>query len=433
MTNSSILTVTQFNTITNQLLQSGLGVVQIRGEISQYKVAQAKFAYFSLKDTTSVLNCFALLFRLDFDLEDGQEVVVTGTPSIHIKSGRYSLTVDSVILHGAGAIQKAFQQLQAKLATEGLFDQKHKRPLPQYPQKIGVITSDSGAAIGDIRKVIDERWGGITILLFPTKVQGHGAVEDIVRAIEAFNQRYPVDTLIIGRGGGSLEDLQAFNTERVARAIFSSKIPIISAVGHEQNITISDLVADVRAATPSNSAELTVPDRREVLAMIRHLQYKTHQQISNQIMQTRHHLKQRQYQLDLLMTNQVTLIKNFLIRFRLQANRLRQSNEIRHQQLSQLSTQLNQSVIRLQAQVTQRVHELQTLLQALNPTAVLKRGYSITYAASSNKVIGTIADLPRDGKIKTRLADGAFTSVQQSITIRPKPKINYENKQTTLI
>ncbi len=433
MPTDQILTVSQFNTTVNQFLKAGLGSVQIRGEVSEFKIAQGKFAYFIIKDNESVLNCFAMAFRLDFPLEDGQEIVVTGTPGIHIKSGRYSLTVDSVTLHGEGALQKAFEELKKKLEAEGLFDPIHKRPLPKFPRRIGVITSDTGAAINDIQKVINDRWGGVTISLIPAKVQGQGAVEDLVFAIETFNKHHPVDVIIFGRGGGSVEDLQAFNAERVARAIFASKIPIISAVGHEHNVSICDLVADKRAATPSNAAELAVPDRRDIMRHIASIKQTLRTIEGQKIQSHRSKIIAHQHALRLFIGQKVNMIRTLIGQFTQSLHTTLKSLKLEKQKINLQTSTLNQIFRTRIYQTHQKLHEYIQLLGALNPQAVLSRGYSITYGATSGNVITSVAQIPSDGKIKTRLKDGEVTSWHKPVPETKKINTPHETRQTTLI
>lgn len=433
MPSHPVLTVSEFNTSVNQFLKEGFGSVQIKGEVSEFKIAQGKFAYFNIKDNESVLNCFAMVYRLDFPLEDGQEVVVTGIPGIHVKSGRYSLTVESVTLHGEGALQKAFEELKKKLEAEGLFDTVHKRPLPKFPRRIGVITSETGAAINDIQKVINDRWGGVTISLIPTKVQGVGAVENLVLAIETFNQHHPVDVIIFGRGGGSVEDLQAFNAERVARAIFASKIPIISAVGHEHNISISDLVADKRAATPSNAAELAVPDRRDIGRQIASIRL-TLQRVQNQKIQAiRADITSHQHALRLFIGQKVNSIRDLIGRLRQLLKTTIASFPLENQKIDYQVKQLRQLFVTRLNRARQTLHECLHVLSALNPQAVLSRGYSITYGATSGTVITSVAQIPSDGKIKTRLKDGEVTSWHKPTPRAKKINSTHETRQTTLI
>lgn len=432
-----ILSVAEFNTIVDRYLKEGIGQVTIRGEVSGFKVSQGKFAYFDIKDAASVLNCFAMAFRLDFPIEDGQEVAVTGTPGIHVKSGRYSLTVQSIQLHGEGSLQKAFEALKKKLELEGLFDASHKRVLPRFPERIGIITSGNGAAINDILKVVNGRWGGLTMSLVPVAVQGQNAPSELVSAVDYFNQHHPVDVIIFGRGGGSLEDLQAFNSERVAQAIFASRIPIISGVGHEHNTSICDLVADVRAATPSNAAEIAVPDRREIKRTVAFLQTQAHRVVEHKIHTASTGLKQAQHTLQLFISHKVATIRALIQSMYHAFMAKKASLPTALKDIEQAVQQLERFVRHAHTQAIQQLHEYKRVLTALNPTSILSRGYSITYNADTGSVISSVAQLAPNARIKTQLADGVFeSSVGHS---KPKQKVTkpperpYETRQTTLI
>ncbi|MBI4599659.1 exodeoxyribonuclease VII large subunit [Candidatus Uhrbacteria bacterium] len=241
--------------------------VSVEGEISGYRLNQNKWIFFDLKDENSIIGCFAAAWNLHAALEDGMQVVVHGVPRVYGKSGKFSITVDAVELRGEGALRRAYGITKKKLDQEGLFDPARKRGLPRFPEKIGVIASRESAAYTDFMRIVNARWGGLEISLFHVQVQGHRAIRDIVSAFEWFNTdgiQQGIQSLALIRGGGSLEDLQAFNSESVARAVFGSKIPIICGVGHERDESLADYTADVRAATPTHAATLMVPDREEV-------------------------------------------------------------------------------------------------------------------------------------------------------------------------
>jgi exodeoxyribonuclease VII large subunit len=242
--------------------------IWVRGEVSNYTVASSGHIYFTMKDETSVLR--AVFFRgyqkdMRFELKDGMGVIVHGNLDVFEKRGEYQIIIDLVEPEGKGALQLAFEQLKDKLQKEGLFDESHKRQIPQYPDAIGVVTSPSGAAIRDILNVLGRRYTGVRVIVYPARVQGEGAADEIVNAIRKANERSETDVIIVGRGGGSIEDLWSFNEEIVARAIYDSQVPVISAVGHEIDFTIADFTADLRAPTPSAAAELVVKSKREVL------------------------------------------------------------------------------------------------------------------------------------------------------------------------
>jgi exodeoxyribonuclease VII large subunit len=267
--NELVLSVSQLNAHIKQLVEADpmLNRVVVRGELSNYKIYPSGHHYFTMKDAESSLKC--VMFRssagkLRFRPESGMSVTATGRISVYPRDGAYQLYVTDLMPEGAGDLQVAFEQLKAKLAAEGLFDSRHKKPLPAYPKRVAVITSGAGAAVHDIIRVLGKRWPMAKILVLPVRVQGVEAPPEIVGAINYANRYQVADVIITGRGGGSIEDLWAFNDERVARAIYQSEIPIVSAVGHEPDVTIADYVADRRAATPSNGAEIVGPDQEDV-------------------------------------------------------------------------------------------------------------------------------------------------------------------------
>ncbi|MFC1587617.1 exodeoxyribonuclease VII large subunit, partial [Planctomycetota bacterium] len=269
-------TVTEFTRGIKSLLVANFSSVRVLGEISGYKQAASGHVYFSLKDEHALVNCVmwrATAARLKGRIEDGQEVVAAGKLDLYEPRGQYNLVVSRIEPHGKGLLQKQFELLKEKLLKEGLFDAGHKQPIPYLPGVIGVVTSPTGAAFRDIITTLRRRFDNTKVILYPARVQGEGAGKEVAAGIECFNRQYGkvMDVMIVGRGGGSLEDLWAFNEEVVARAVFASRIPIVSAVGHEVDFSIADFVADLRAATPTAAAELAVPDKRELLeALDRH-------------------------------------------------------------------------------------------------------------------------------------------------------------------
>jgi exodeoxyribonuclease VII large subunit len=260
----SVFSVAEFIGNVNDIIA---GEFVIEGEISQYKVSQGKWIFFDLKDDRATLNCFSTIFMLPAPLEDGMRVQVLGYPKVQEKSGRFSFTVQKVVPIGAGALQRAYTLLKEKLTTEGLFSVGRKRSLPGLPSRIGVIASRESAAFGDFSKIINGRWGGLEIIVRQVTVQGETAVDEIVGAFQEFNSLPELcDVVVLIRGGGSLEDLAAFNSEAVVRAVYGSRSPVVTGVGHERDETLVDFAADVRAATPTHAAQLIVPDRKEFLA-----------------------------------------------------------------------------------------------------------------------------------------------------------------------
>jgi len=263
----TILTVTELTKSIKRLLEDNFPKLWVEGEISNYIKHSSGHRYFTLKDDTAQIKCIiwkGMSRYLLFEPENGMKVKACGQVTVYERSGQYQLIVSAMQPVGVGELELAFQQLKAKLEKEGLFDDRHKKPIPEYPEKVGVVTSPTGAAVKDIIKVISRRAPWIEIIVRPSSVQGETASAEIAQAIHDFNEYAKVDLLIVGRGGGSLEDLWPFNEEQTARAIFESQIPVISAVGHQIDFTISDFVADLRAPTPSAAAELAVPDGAEL-------------------------------------------------------------------------------------------------------------------------------------------------------------------------
>ena len=268
MTERAVLSVSQLSQQLAAVMEERFPAVWVEGEISNFKVYGSGHAYFTLKDEGAQLRC--VLFRnrgrrIRFEPKDGLHVMAFGAVEVYAQRGEYQLVVELLEPRGLGALQLAFEQLKERLARDGLFDARRKRPLPRFPRKIGIVTSPSGAALRDMLRVIGRRFGAIHIVVAPARVQGDGAAAEVAQGIRELNALGGVDVIIVGRGGGSLEDLWAFNDEMLARTIAASKIPVISAVGHEVDFTIADFVADVRAATPSNAAELVVKEKRAVV------------------------------------------------------------------------------------------------------------------------------------------------------------------------
>lgn len=259
-----VMSVSQFIEQVNGIIA---GEFVVEGEVSQYKISQGKWIFFDLKDDRAVVNCFATVFNLGQPLEDGMKIRVLGYPKIHDKSGRFSITVQKVELVGEGSLKKAYLLLKKKLEEEGLFNVERKRLLPELPAKIGVVASRDSAAFGDFVRILNNRWNGVEINLYNVAVQGEQAVGEITEAFNFFNTHdTECDILVLIRGGGSLEDLAAFNNELVVRAVYSSKMPVVCGVGHERDESLCDFVADRRASTPSNAAEIVVPNKEDFIS-----------------------------------------------------------------------------------------------------------------------------------------------------------------------
>jgi len=285
--------VSELNEAVKNLLENSIGYIWVTGEISNWKVNTSGHAYFTLKDEDAEVSAVMFSGRLStlkFRPENGMEVIVYGLITLYNKRGTYQIVAEDIEPRGMGALQIAYEQLKKKLAEEGLFDEAHKKPLPFLPRKIGIVTSPTGAAIRDILKVLSRRFANLHIILYPAKVQGDGAAKEIVAGIK-FLDNYGVDVIIVGRGGGSLEDLWAFNEEIVVRAVYEANTPIISAVGHEIDYTLTDFAADVRAPTPSAAAEIVVREQRELLQTIDDLRKRLRQSIELKLTQYQHRLE----------------------------------------------------------------------------------------------------------------------------------------------
>lgn len=260
------LTVSDFVALVNQTLEYAYPTVSVVGEVAEFRVSQGKWVSFKLKDDNAVVDCFMGIYQLRIPLEDGMKIMVVASPRLNGKWGKFSLNIRAVKPVGEGSIKKGFELLKAKLEAEGLFAPERKRPLPRVPSRVGVITSTESAAYADFCKIINERWGGLEVEVAHTQVQGDPAADQIIRAIRYFNSLEILpDVLVIIRGGGSAEDLMTFNDEPLAREIAASRIPTLVGVGHEVDHTLADMVADRRAATPTNAAEILVPDRQEII------------------------------------------------------------------------------------------------------------------------------------------------------------------------
>jgi exodeoxyribonuclease VII large subunit len=432
-----IYTVTQVNTLVKDVLDAHLPAsLVVRGEISGWKRHQRGHCYFSLKDEDSVLPCVmwsSSFSRVRFQPEDGMAVLATGSIGVWTVGGRYQFYVEKLEPEGKGALQLAFEQMVEKLEGEGLFSDAHKQPIPTYPERIGILTSESGAAVHDIADSVHNRWPCTRLFLYPVAVQGEGAAQEIAAAIADVNRRNSVlklDLLIVGRGGGSLEDLWAFNEEVLARAIYESRIPIISAVGHEVDVTIADLVADRRASTPTKAGVVAVPDMREVLSDLVHQESRLSRSVRGLVelyresMQTieasavfRNPLlpiRTREQCVDELTWALADATRGLFDEAREQLHRYHEqvARIEPHRLLGRWAVTLGELRSRGTAAFTAILHskEMELTAQAnhlagLDPKSVLKRGYSITTNRKTGQVIKTAADVRIDDLLLTELAD----------------------------
>ncbi|MDR0425378.1 MAG: exodeoxyribonuclease VII large subunit [Clostridiales Family XIII bacterium] len=384
--------VSQVNAYIKRVLQSDpvLGAISIVGEISNLKFHSSGHVYFSLKDNASKLNCFLpenIFEKIRYELADGIEIVATGYISVFEKNGTYSLSVRSISVEGAGGLAAEFEKLKAKLASEGLFDEKHKKGIPVLAQRIAVVTSPTGAVLHDIIKIAMSMASCLDILICPVKVQGIGAAEEIAEGIDMLNRVHPdIDCMIVGRGGGSAEELWAFNEEIVARSIFASKIPVISAVGHETDFTISDFVADCRAETPSAAAKIAVADTLSLMGHIDNARAALSEKIARMV---------ERLSLRVQCNNAESLNRMALYRLHEMQWRLKGLNsDMAHAAGSALDAK------------KRTMDALAANLAPLNPKAVLKRGYAIL-ENRAGKVVSSVRDIADGETLTAVLHDGS--------------------------
>lgn len=396
---NKVFSVTQINTYIKRMFQSDYALrrISIKGQVSNCKYHSSGHIYFSLKDEGSQISCVmfanARYDGLKFELEDGQEVVVEGNISVYERGGSYQLYAQEIRLNGIGELYVAYEMLKQKLYEEGLFDHEKKKPIPKNPKKIGVVTARTGAAIHDIISTAKRRNPYVQLILYPAKVQGDGASDTIVAGIKVLDQ-YGVDIIIVGRGGGSIEDLWAFNEEKVARAIYEVQTPIISGTGHEVDTTIADYAADLRAATPTAACELAVPDIREVMEGITNREY-TLRTLLKQVVR-RYQMKLQQYQIT---------IANFDPRFQLQEQKMH---------LAELEEQIH-AVMKNKMTDYQHKLELYTKeLHGLSPTAKLINGFG--YIEGSNgEPVTSVKKVMEGDQISLTISDGMIITKAEQI------------------
>jgi exodeoxyribonuclease VII large subunit len=388
-----VLTVTEITRRIKDVLTGAFRELWISGEVSNVTYHRSGHVYFTMKDEGAALSCVmwrSAAARLRFRIEEGSQLVVLGDIGVYEVRGNYQLVVSHAEPAGIGALALAFEQLKKKLAAEGLFDEERKRPLPFLPRRIGIVTSPTGAAVRDMLRTILGRFPRARIVIHPARVQGEGAAAEIAQAVRTLNEMNEVQVIIVGRGGGSLEDLWPFNEEAVARAIFASAIPVISAVGHEIDVTISDFVADARAATPTAAGEMVVPSEEELRIALMQMRQRLALALRNSVQQRRVHL-------DRLGTSYA----------------LRRPLELvqrRSQQLDELWRRVGREA-RLFLDVNRRnLDSAKSRAESLNPRSVLARGYSITTLAGSDTPLSGISGLEPGLSIETALASGTIIS-----------------------
>ncbi len=427
-----VFTVTELTTGIRDILESAFTSVWVRGEITGYRPAHSGHLYFSLKDAESQISC--VMFKgqsrfLKFRPEDGLDVVVWGKLTVYGPRGQYQLVLDSMEPVGLGSLMLAFEQLKQKLHAEGLFDQRRKKPIPVFPYTIGIVTSPHGAAVKDMIRIISRRFPPANILLSPASVQGDKAPEELVDALHRLERAGGVDVIIIGRGGGSAEDLWAFNDERVVRAVAACSIPIVSAVGHEIDYTLTDFAADLRASTPSAAAELVVRDRNDLMEGINHLVTRMANAMQNLINTSwqavdeamkrlpdpRRRIQDQRSNIYDLSSRLCRTMKNTLSAARQEArltiNRLRPEflrNLVSRKtdEIAQLRYHLERSMIVRIDQARVHAEGLIKRLESVSPLAVLARGYSITLFENSGAVITDASKVVKGDAIRIKLHKG---------------------------
>lgn len=362
----TVFSVSDFVAVFNQTISYVYPTVSITGELANFRVSKNRWVYFDLKDESASVKFFGTIYQLSGPLEEGMMLTVRGVPQLHAQYG-FSITIQGIQLSGEGTLKRASQLLEAKLRAEGLFEQTRKRLIDTPPASIGLITSSESAAYTDFIKVLNERWGGIEILLYDVQVQGEDAIMQIAQAIEYFNSHAQApEVLVITRGGGSADDLQAFSSERVTRAVAASRVPTVVAIGHERDISLAEMAADVRASTPSNAAQLLVPERKQELVKI--------QTALAQVIDTL-------------------------------ANRLREEKQ-------EIARELQNIGVELLAEIKSEKQNLNSILQlldAMHPKELLKRGYAIV--RSSGKVLKSTKGVKENAEIRVQLQDGTLLAL----------------------
>lgn len=396
----TIYTVGQINAYIQSMMDDDrlLSGLCIRGEISNYKMYPSGHHYFSLKDETGAIRCVMFkssAMRLRFRPENGMKVIAVGRVSVYPRDGAYQLYCNGLMPDGKGDLQVAFEQLKARLMAQGLFDPEHKKPLPQFPKRIAIITSPSGAAVHDMLRILGRRYPLVSVRILPVRVQGAEAPGEIAAAIDYANRWDLADLIITGRGGGSMEDLWAFNEEIVAQSIYRSRIPVISAVGHEPDVTISDYVADLRAATPSNGAELAVPDKSALLERLENSETALKAALTRQLRTARQHLER-------LASSRC---------LRKPVSPINDRRQILDGVYKELSTALERKIARCSGDCAR----LTASLEALSPLKVLSRGYALVKTTEGVPVRSVVSVKP-DQWLEITLSDGVLETQVNAIT-----------------
>jgi exodeoxyribonuclease VII large subunit len=381
----------------------------IEGEVAEYRISQGKWIWFKLKDESATLDCFATVWGLRQPLEDGLAVRVYGRPKVHPKSGRFSFNVDRAEPVGEGALRRSFELLRQQLTEEGLFGEARKRTLPEIPQRIGLIASAESAAYGDFLRILGNRWGGLEIQLADVAVQGRQAVSQITAAFAAFDQSaQPLDAVVLVRGGGSLEDLQAFNTEAVCRAVFASRWPVVVGVGHERDVTLADMAADQRASTPSNAAELLVPDRAEMVESLRAAVYRLETAASDRVQRRQVGVQRLTARLDSVWPLTAGRVTRTIEALQRQAEDWSRHLEAQQAAVRVGHKQLKSASAAAIAEWQRQVGERRRLLQGWDPARLLSQGYAIV--RRRGRVVRSPDQAPPGQAIEIQLANGQLAA-----------------------
>lgn len=390
----SPLSVGQLNAWIKRLLDRSISTFWLSGEIGNLTQSSSGHVYLTLKDSTSQISAViwrSTFERIGLELREGMAVLVQGRVDVYAPKGTYQIIISRLEQQGLGALQAAFRRLHAKLEKEGLFAAERKKTLPTFPRRIGFVTSPSGAAIHDFIQVLKRRWPGASVLIVPTRVQGDGASQEIARAIRIAERVRPkLDVLVVGRGGGSLEDLWCFNEEEVVRAVAACSLPTVSAVGHEIDVTLCDLAADVRALTPSEAAERIVPSREEIIELLDSLKHRIDAHMH-------HRMRQSEMQLRAISSRPIFRHPERLI-------------EPWIQELDELHQSADQAIDSILQSKTEQLEKLAGILEAMSPLKTLARGYSVTSDAKTQKVLQSVNETHSGQLIKTRFKDGEISS-----------------------
>ena len=413
------LTVSQFIELTGAYLATL--TVAVQGEVVDFHTAKDRLVFFDLKDAKSRMTCFMLVWELSYPLEDGMEVEVTGSAGLFKASGKFHFRVASFVPKGVGALSKALEATKNKLEAEGLFAAEFKQSLPLYPAHIALITSPDAAAYTDVMRVLSNRWPGLTVTFLPTGVQGPEAAGQITAALQYANAHTHAETIILTRGGGSLEDLSAFNAESVARAIFASRIPVVCGIGHERDWTIADLVADIRAATPSNAAELTVPDAKAVTAAIMRLADNIIGALHVSVKSNRRRVQECVRTLDLAMKNHLEDLRTHIRRFAHSSQKYTERSRSVRLHVDEVIERCFQATLHRTHSLAAYVVSAERLFRTQHPEMVLSRGYSITFD-KTGKIIKDVHTLALGDVLTTRISHGAVESTIKRLYAAKKRK-----------